>query len=215
MKIEHEGDGSSLLYIIFFSLSNLELCVYYVMGILQLLNLLVLNCTCPMLYSDVKLVLCVHPSPPFPLPPPLPMTNKGPAPDQWGARNCRQAVCRTQKLLGGAPLRKFTYKCDLCGLNTVNQRNIHYQFKRTGKPHVSWKTLQVFWGRAQFHGSTLLFCMSLVLKTVYTTPSNSLIYCSVSLYVINCSSLKECAIGYKLLQIICHSNVFKIYFRLK
>jgi hypothetical protein len=68
------------------------------------------------------------PPPPFPWPlqGPSPPTNEGPG-------IVGQAVCRTPKLLGVGPLENFTYKCDLLGLNTVNQRNIHHQFKRTGE----------------------------------------------------------------------------------
>ncbi len=62
---------------------------------------------------------------------------------------------------------KITCKCDLPGPNTVNQRLIYHQFNRTGKSHATWETLQVFWGRARFHGSTVLFCMSLLLNTVH------------------------------------------------
>ncbi len=60
----------------------------------------------------------------------------------------------------------ITCKCDLPGPNTVNQRIIYHQFNRTGKSHATWVTLQVFWGRAHFHGSIVLFCMSLLLNTV-------------------------------------------------
>ena len=81
--------------------------------------------------------------------------------DLWGRlyaehRSCREVI----------PLGNFTCKCDLSGWNTVNQRSIHHQFNRTGKLHGSWETLQVFWGRARFHGSTVLFWMALVLNTV-------------------------------------------------
>ncbi len=72
-------------------------------------------------------------------------------------RSCREVI----------PLGNFTCKCDLSGWNTVNQRSIHHQFNRSGKLHGSWETLLVFWGRARFHGSTVLFWMALVLNTVY------------------------------------------------
>jgi hypothetical protein len=56
-----------------------------------------------------------------------------------------------------APLGNLTYKCNLHGSNTANQR-IRHKFNRTGNLHVRWETLQVF--------VTLLFCMSLILNTV-------------------------------------------------
>jgi hypothetical protein len=72
MNLEQQCDSSSLLCVITFfcylklgiKLSFLTklICVYNVMGILQLLSLLVLNCACPMLYSDSA--LCAPP--PFP-----------------------------------------------------------------------------------------------------------------------------------------------------
>ncbi len=71
-------------------------------------------------------------------------------------RSCREVI----------PLGNFPCKCDLSGWNTVNQRSIHHQFNRTGKLHGSWETLLVFWGRARFHGSTVLFWIALVLNTV-------------------------------------------------
>ena len=81
-------------------------------------------------------------------------------------RSCRKVT----------PLGNFTCKCDLRGLNAVNHRNIHHQFNRTGKLHESWETLQVFWGRARFHGS--LSCsewhLFLIQCTVFYSTNNGL-----------------------------------------
>jgi hypothetical protein len=132
--------------------------------IFDLLNLLVfkLYLSHALFSCTVKLVLCAPPPPP-------PNDESGPSlPTNEGPGIIGQAGYRTQKLSGGDSVRKLTLKCDMHGWNTVNQRSIHHQFNRTGKLHGSWGTLQVFWGRARFHGSTVLFWMALVLNTVYT-----------------------------------------------
>jgi hypothetical protein len=117
--------------------------MYYVMGILELLNLLVfkLFLSHALFRCTVNLVLCAHAPPP----PPAPDDQSGPStPINEGPGIIGQAGCRTQKLSGGDSVRKLTCKCDLRGWKTVNQRSIHHQFKRTGKLHGSWGTLQVF-----------------------------------------------------------------------
>ncbi len=90
--------------------------------------------------------------------------------DQWEAGNywagCMQNTEAAVRRWQVASTGNFTWKWDLRGLNTGQQRSIHHQGNRTSKYHATWETLQVFWGRGHFHGSTVVFWMALVLKTV-------------------------------------------------
>jgi hypothetical protein len=137
--------------------------MYNVIGILELLNLLAfkLFLSHALFRCTVKLVLCAPPPPPLTISQGLvrrPMRGQ----ELSGRLRAEHRSCRE-----ATPLGNFTCKCNLRGWNIVNQRSIHHQVNRTGKLHGSWETLQVFWGRAHFHGSTVLFWMALVLNTVY------------------------------------------------
>ena len=135
--------------------------MYNVMGVLELINLLVFK-----LFLPHALFICT-----VLLAPPLPVTTsqglvRRPMRGEELSAGCMQNTEAAERLWEVAYSGNITCKCDLRGPNTVNQRIIYHQFKRTGKSHATWETLQVFWGRAHFHGSTVLFCMSLLLNTV-------------------------------------------------
>jgi hypothetical protein len=108
------------------------------MGVLELINLLVFK-----LFLPHALFICTVLRAP---PPPLPVTAsqglvRRPIRGQESSGRLYSEHRSCRERLGGSLSGNITCKCDLPGPNTVNQRIIYHQFKRTGKSHATWETI--------------------------------------------------------------------------